>query len=222
MCNVSGVVFGATALRPEDLRGKRVIEVGSLDVNGSLRPILESWQPASYLGVDVSAGPGVDLVCPCEELVARLGPEGYDVVISTEMLEHVRDWRQAISQLKGVCAPGGLILLSTRSLGFPYHGYPYDFWRFDLADMRAIFADCEILVLQADPQDPGVFVLVRKPETFSEADLSGLAIESIITGQRQLAISDSDFNCRNFRRLRFKQKLKATALGLGKAVFSRI
>lgn len=221
MCNVSGIIFGATALKPADVAGKRVLEVGALDVNGSLRSILAGWGPASYLGVDVSPGPGVDEVCPCEQLTARFGENAFDLVVSTEMLEHVGDWRLAIRQLKAVCAPGGLILLTTRSPGFPYHGYPYDFWRFDCNDMQAIFADCESLDVRPDPQDAGVFVLAKKPIDFSDTTPER-PIHSIVTGKPQHSHTPADFKSAHFRRLRFKMGLKDFVLRLGKSVLAKI
>ena len=53
MCNTSGIVFGVTHLSPEEIKGKRVIEVGSLDVNGSLQKVIKSWKPAKFIGVDI-------------------------------------------------------------------------------------------------------------------------------------------------------------------------
>lgn len=216
MCNVSGIIFGLKQLSEAELRGRSVLEVGACNVNGSLREVLETWEPASYLGVDVVSGPGVDEICPCEDVLKRYGSQRFDLVISTELLEHVQDWRAAIHNLKGVCKEGGQIVLTTRSQGFAYHGYPYDFWRFELQDMEQIFADCEILALQADPQDPGVFVHLRKPQNFQEQDLGHLALYSIVTGQRQLQHNEGDFQSAFFRRTRLKQGLKTLVFKWGK------
>jgi len=91
MCHVSCVIFGASNLSKEEIQGKRVIELGSYDVNGSLRTYVKSLNPSEYIGVDIKKGPGVDIVCDAENIVDKFGNEAFDVVISTELLEHVRN-----------------------------------------------------------------------------------------------------------------------------------
>ena len=125
----SGVTdFVRERLGRTDIEGRSVLEVGSLDVNGSVRPDIESLKPASYLGVDIARGPRVDEICDVRHLVDRFGNESFDVVVSTELLEHVRDWKGAITNMKRVLRPGGILIVTTRSLGFPLHGYPWDYW----------------------------------------------------------------------------------------------
>jgi len=83
--------------------------------------------------------PGVNVICDAEHLVEHFGSDAFDVIVSTEMLEHTRNWREVVTNLKRVTKPNGIIVLTTRSPGFPLHGYPYDFWRYDQSDMRVIF-----------------------------------------------------------------------------------
>jgi SAM-dependent methyltransferase len=215
MCNVAGVVFAAKSLHPDEIRGRRVLEVGSKDVNGGLRPILESWHPAEYLGVDVAPGPGVDRVCPAEDLVTTFGQARFDVVVSTEVIEHVEDWRSVLANMKRVLAPNGLILLTTRSPGYPYHAFPHDFWRYDQADMRRIFADFEVLALEDDPSRPGVFLKARKPTDWVETDLSTHALHSIVTGTRVVAHERSDFRTLRHARSVALDRLKGWVTGAG-------
>lgn len=185
MCNVAGIVFVASRLLPEDIESKRVLEVGSYDHNGAVRPVVSARNPAEYIGVDIEPGPGVDQVCDIACLVERFGEESFDLVLCTEVLEHVEDWRAAISNLKRVCKAGGIILLTTRSLGFQYHGYPHDFWRFEVDDMERIFADFEIMELQKDRQDPGVFLKARKPGDYEECDLADISLYHIVSGKAE-------------------------------------
>ena len=202
MCNKACIDFGRENLTRQDIEGKKVIEIGSRDVNGSLRPFVEELKPESYVGIDLEAGSGVDEICNVYDLVERFGPESFDVAISSEMVEHVQNWRDAISQIKSILKPEGVVLITTRSIGFPYHDYPFDYWRYELDDMRAIFSDMTIEALKPDELSPGVLVKARKPVDFIENDLSEHALFSMVTIGRSVATEFSGLEyflmrCRN-------------------------
>lgn len=163
--------FGRSVLTSADIRGKRVLEVGSMNVNGSLRGFVESHGPARYIGVDFIDGPGVDVVCDAVDLRKRFGKESFDVVLSTEMLEHAEDWRGAVLAMKRVLKPKGLILLTARGPGFPLHGFPHDWHRFTLTDVASIFADFRIDTLREDPECPGFLLRARKPRRWLKQDV---------------------------------------------------
>ena len=184
MCSPAVIRFARAALTESDVRGRSVLEIGALDVNGSVRPVVESLHPASYTGIDIQAGPGVDVVCDATEVLARFGRESFDVVISTEVLEHVRDWRTVVRNFKLALKPNGVLLVTTRSVGVDFHRHPFDFWRFDKADFEFIFADLVIEDLESDPDDPGILLKARKPAVFTERDLSGYRLYSILRRKR--------------------------------------
>ncbi len=208
MCNQSCILFGVEHLSREEIQGKRVLEVGSIDVNGNLRPNVTLLGPREYIGVDIEAGKGVDVVCGAEDIIDRFGTESFDAVISTEMLEHVRDWKRVISNIKNIVRPGGVVLLTTRSRGFKYHGFPYDFWRFEIEDMKEIFSDFEIQSLKRDGEMPGVMLKARKPHQFREKDVSGYALYSIVTNRRMTSLEDRDFDNLYFTLLKLKLKMR--------------
>jgi len=190
MCTQSCLDFISGYLTEDEVRGKSVLEVGSLDVNGSARQLVTRLGPAGYVGVDMELGPGVDEVCSAEGLIERFGAAAFDIVVSTEMLEHVFDWRKVMRNLKGIVKPGGLLLVTTRSIGFGYHAYPYDFWRYQLEDMRVLFADFCIIELIDDPLSPGVFVKASRPATYKEANLDQHSLYSMITRRRSVNVSE--------------------------------
>jgi SAM-dependent methyltransferase len=185
MCNGACIWYVLAGLEKYPIQGKDILEVGSYNVNGSVSFDLKAKKPNSYVGVDLSSGPCVDKICDVTNLINEFGRESFDYVITTEMLEHVQDWRAAIQNLKGVCKPGGHILITTRSYGFPLHGYPSDHWRYEVYDMRDIFSDCEIVSVQKDPQDIGVFVHAIK-KAGSETDLANIQLYNINSDRRQL------------------------------------
>jgi SAM-dependent methyltransferase len=202
MCTAACLEFGERALTALDVRGKSVLEVGSRIVQGegmSLRPHIERLRPAAYLGVDIAEGLGVDEMVSVYDLADRFGEEAFDLVVSTEVVEHLRDWRSAFHNLKAVLRDGGTLLLTTRSPGFAYHGWPHDYWRYTQDDMRAILADMEIQALENDPT-PGVLVKARKPEGFIEADLGEIRLFSIL-GRKPRRYPPSRFHAILYERL---------------------
>lgn len=184
MCTLGCLQFGQKYLSADEVKGKRVIEVGSYNVNGSPRAHIETLRPSEYIGVDIEEGNGVDVVCRAEDVRKLYGDESFDIVVSTEMIEHVRDWRTILSNLKNICRPNGIILITTRSLGYRYHGWPYDFWRYESSDMERIFSDCQIIKIEQDMDEPGVFLKAIKPANFMENDLAEVELYSVVTETR--------------------------------------
>lgn len=176
--------FGRRALNQEDIEGKTVLEVGSMNMNGSYRNMIMNFKPLSYLGIDIKKGLGVDKICRAGNMIKEYGKESFDVVISTETLEHIRNWKKAISNIKNVCKRRGMILITTCSRNFPRHDFPGDHWRYEQEDLGQIFSDCEILRLEKADRACAVFIKVRKPRKFREKDLSELKLYNIISDKR--------------------------------------
>jgi len=169
---------------PEAFKDKRILEVGSRSVNGSVRPFIEKLSsPSEYIGVDIEKGLYVDVILSAEDLLDYFGKESFDVIISTELLEHVKDWRIVINNMKGVLKRRGKIYITTCSYGFQYHGYPYDFWRYEIEDMKQIFSDFNILDLRKKPLSCGVFLKAEK-QINKQRDLKTIPLYSICIGKK--------------------------------------
>lgn len=97
--------------------GSRVLEVGSLDINGSVRSLFTG---CDYTGVDVAQGKGVDLVCEGQMLDF---PSGYfDTVISCEAMEHNPYWVETTANMFRLCRKGGVVIISCATHGRREHG----------------------------------------------------------------------------------------------------
>jgi len=101
---------------PEFFSGVSVFEIGSADINGSVRTYFQS---TDYVGVDLIPGPGVDVVGQGEDV--RLNRE-FDVAISTECLEHNPKYRETFENMVRHVRPGGMVLFTCASTGRPEHG----------------------------------------------------------------------------------------------------
>lgn len=106
--------------------GLRVLDIGSLDVNGTYRPLVERFD-MEYVGIDAEAGPNVDLVASAYALPPALGD--FDLVLSGQTLEHLSLPIVAAEEMKRVCRVGGWVLLVAPFV-CAEHRFPVDCWRF--------------------------------------------------------------------------------------------
>jgi SAM-dependent methyltransferase len=100
------------------VNGGRVLEIGSYDVNGTIRSIFES--AADYVGVDLTPGPGVDVVGFGHEVAEP--DASFDAAISGECFEHDPHWKETFANMVRVTRPGGLVAFTCASRGRPEHG----------------------------------------------------------------------------------------------------
>jgi len=120
--------FRETYLAPLKDRPLTILDVGSMDINGSYRELF-SDPPWLYRGADTGPGKNVDLVLP-DAYSWRAIPSGsLDVVISGQVFEHVEYFWFTILEIERVLKAGGWICLIAPS-GGPVHRYPVDCWRF--------------------------------------------------------------------------------------------
>jgi SAM-dependent methyltransferase len=114
----------------------RVIDIGSQNLNGSLRQVC----PAAfqYVGVDFVQGPGVDVVLK-DPYVLPLESESADVVLSSSCFEHAEMFWLVFLEVLRILKPAGLFYLNVPSNG-DFHRYPVDCWRFYPDSGRALVA----------------------------------------------------------------------------------
>jgi SAM-dependent methyltransferase len=112
--------------------GRRVLDVGC----GS-KPYYPFFAGAAeYVGVDVVESPSADLVGPVEALPVADG--SFDIVLCTQVLEHVDDPAAAVRELHRVTTPGGRVLASTHGVQV-FHPNPNDYWRWTQPGLRRLF-----------------------------------------------------------------------------------
>ena len=113
-----------------------VIDVGSQDVNGSLKTVCP--RKNRYVGVDFAKGKGVDIVL--EDPYRLPFPDGHaDIVVSSSVFEHSQMFWLLFNEILRVLKPTGLFYLNVPTNGF-FHRYPVDCWRFYPDSGRALVA----------------------------------------------------------------------------------
>ena len=102
----------------EVIQGGRILEIGSYDVNGDVRALFDGC--AEYYGVDLSRGPGVDIVGYGHKLNH---PDGsFDATLCGECFEHDPYWELTFKNMVRMTRPGGLVVFTCASKGRPEHG----------------------------------------------------------------------------------------------------
>ena len=95
-----------------------VLEIGSQDINGTVR---DFFQPdANYLGLDLGIAKGVDWTIPGE--LVELPDQWARVCISTECFEHAATWAQILLNMIRITQENGLLILSIAGHGRASHG----------------------------------------------------------------------------------------------------
>lgn len=92
-----------------------VIEIGSRNVNGTIRDLFPN---ASWIGLDRSPGPCVDVVIDAEQYSPA---ERVDVVICCEVLEHANNWRAVIQRASSWLKPDGIFIMTCAGSGRKPH-----------------------------------------------------------------------------------------------------
>jgi SAM-dependent methyltransferase len=94
-----------------------VAEIGSYDVNGSMRSRIAG--AGRYIGVDLVAGPGVDVVMSGHHFGDT---ESFDLVMCSEVFEHNPFWLETFVNMIRIAKPGGCIVFTCATLGRFEHG----------------------------------------------------------------------------------------------------
>jgi SAM-dependent methyltransferase len=102
---------------PECFVRKTVLEVGSLNLNGSIRTF---FQQCSYLGIDIGKGKDVDIVARGEDLKYEDG--SFDVVASCECFEHNPEWVRTLQNM--IRMSSKLVFFTCATTGRAEHGTP--------------------------------------------------------------------------------------------------
>lgn len=96
---------------------ENILEVGSFDINGSVRNICASTSK-EYIGVDWRAGPKVDVVCLAHDMVFD---SKFKAVLSASMLEHDPHYEKSLPTMCGLVRSDGMLALSWGSARNPMH-----------------------------------------------------------------------------------------------------
>ncbi len=125
-----------------------------------------------YVGLDVLAGPNVDVVGDAHELSHLFAGKKFVAAFSTSVFEHLAmPWKVAL-ELNRVLVRGGIVYTSTHQT-FPMHDEPWDFWRYSQYTWGCLFnAQTGFEIVESVVGEPARIHAARTSEVTRDLHLS--------------------------------------------------
>ena len=136
-------------------QGGTVLEIGARVVGPHSSLYAERFAPeCRFIGTDIHAAPGVDLVVDAHRLSRAVVPGSLAGVFSLAVMEHLAAPWVVAAEINRVLQPGGLTL-HLMPQAYPAHEMPNDFWRMSDDGLRVLFgAATGFEVLDAGMAEP--------------------------------------------------------------------
>lgn len=126
----------------EQFLARHTTEKRTLDI-GAGGSSYNRFFPNRYT-IDIDPARKPDLVADAHQL--PFADDEYESILCTEVLEHMKNPTQAISEMWRVLQPGGTLILTTRFV-YPLHDTPHDYWRFTKYGLQELFKNWELVEL---------------------------------------------------------------------------
>ncbi len=126
-----------------------------LDAGAGEAPYAELFADHHYTAVDFAEGEGkwdyskLDVVSDLHSLPFADG--SFDIVICTQVLEHLREPWLALAELHRLLKPGGAII-GTAPLAFGEHQVPHDYFRYTRYGLRGLLEAAGFNVKEIEPR----------------------------------------------------------------------
>jgi len=101
----------------QDKENLDVLDIGSLNINGSARDVIQQFSK-TYHGIDMQSGPGVDEVIDASVYIK---PNSFDVIVCCEVFEHTPVWQNIIYNASESLREGGLFIATMGGETRPPH-----------------------------------------------------------------------------------------------------
>lgn len=101
---------------PDYFRDKRVLDAGSMDINGNNNYLFGG---CNLTRIDLGKGSNVDIICPVHKYRPGIL---FDCIISTEMLEHDKYYKKSLKSIFNLLKNNGLLILTAAANERKEHG----------------------------------------------------------------------------------------------------
>ena len=109
-----------------------------VDIACGTKPYYPLFQniTSEYIGIDINDSDYADKKADAADL--PFPDFSFDVALSTQALEHIKDYQLAVNEMHRVLKSDGIAFLSTHGV-MEIHGEPHDYWRFTQYGLKTVF-----------------------------------------------------------------------------------
>jgi len=129
---------------------KKVLDIGACSAS------FKEWFPNNTtLDIDENMNP--DVVGDAHKLPFE--DDEFDVLLCTEVLEHLHSPHLAANEMRRVLKSGGKLVLSTRFI-YPIHDSPHDYFRYTKYGLSHLFRDWKVEELSSETNTMETFAVL--------------------------------------------------------------
>lgn len=140
-----GLMSSMTSPRQHAFMARYASPVTALNIGAGKTTFREYFPNQVTTDVEERSGMKIDIIADAHDL-SVIPDHSYELVLFTEVLEHLHTPQQAIDEIHRVLKPGGLVLLTTRFI-FPLHSSPVDYFRYTKYGLRHLLRNFDIVEL---------------------------------------------------------------------------
>lgn len=142
---------------------------------------------AKVVGIDIKCAQGVDVIGDAHILPFR--NDAFDIIISKQVLEHLRNPHLAVTEMWRVLKPGGKVVMSV-PFYYPIHVAPADYFRFTRYGLEILFERWREVKIEAQYNLLGTLALHLIKFSTSEAIIIKIFSPAIVLAVALLLACD--------------------------------
>lgn len=123
--------------------GMRILEIGPDSFPSTLQRLSGNLKVACWDTLDIYGNPNLTYQSS-QEYEFKIQSDSYDVVLSAQVIEHVKKPWMWFPELARVTKPGGLVI-TIAPISYPFHEAPVDCWRIYPDGMKALFEEAGLI-----------------------------------------------------------------------------
>jgi SAM-dependent methyltransferase len=129
------------------------------------------------VSVDIDPDRKPDIVADAHSLPFK--DSEFELVLCTEVLEHVKNPQKVIDEIGRVLKPGGRVILTTRFV-YPLHDTPHDHWRFTKYGLKELFKDWEVIELVGETKNFSTIAALLQRMCFQSDFIFGKPMKFVV------------------------------------------